>query len=119
MDSLRVLDVFQQQPNNLDRNDILEKLVNISDTSIAESLQELQRIGLIEETDKSNYRLLNDLENYSIIQFIEAVRWKLPNRQMIMESDVSDRQLAKSLLSILQKVEELPTCSLKQSYRQG
>ena len=118
MDSLRVLEVIQQDTNNLDRNDILEKLVNISDTSIAESLQELQRIGLIEESDKGDYHLLNDLENYSITEFIEAVQWKLPNRQMILKSDFSEKQLAKLLLSILQKIEEQPTCSLKQSYRQ-
>ncbi|MCP3675467.1 MAG: YihY family inner membrane protein [Gammaproteobacteria bacterium] len=118
MDSLRVLEVIQQDTNNLERNDILEKLVNISDTSISLSLQELQRIGLIEESDKGVYRLLNNLENYSINQFVEAVRWKLPNKQMIFKSEFSDKQLAKALLSILQKIEEQPTCSLKQSYRQ-
>ena len=78
----------------------------------------MKRIELIEDHESGNYQLLMDLEGYTLKQFINAVQWKIPDRQLILESEFSDKFLARELVSLLQSLEKQPTCSLTQSYRQ-
>jgi len=121
LDGLRVLFFISEQNdmgNNPDRTDIIDKLGYISDTSLADCLQQLQGIGLVRELDNGGHQLLLDLENYSLQQFIEAVHWKLPSHEMIKNSYFRDKILGQELISILEKINQQVTCSLKQSYRQ-
>lgn len=121
LDCLRVLEAIDQQCNAgycPDRVDIIEHLGNISDSSIADCLNELVRIELIEEIKEGRYSLLKDLDEYTVYQFIQAVHWKLPSAEMIRESDFSDTNLAKELLMLMESHQNLATYSLKQSYRQ-
>ena len=120
LDSLRVLEVIKKQGtigHGPDRDEIMKYMANISDTSVAESLLELQRIGLIDESEKGEYRLVVELENYTLKQFINNVQWKVPDREMILESEFSDKYLAREVLSLLQSIEQQTTYSLTQSYR--
>ena len=121
IDCLIVLDVIDKKVstvNHLDRENIIEHLSKISDISIAECLTELQRIDLVQEQEDGNLVMLKDLEEYSLHQYTEVVQWKLPGREMILASDISDKQLAIELLSYQQKINEQPIRFLKQLHRQ-
>jgi len=122
LDCLRILFFISQQNEKdcyPDRTNIVDDLGYISDTSLADCLQELQRINLIVEEENGSYKLIKDLGKYSLHQFIKAVYWKLPDATMIAESYFADRPLGQELILILQKIEQQPTCSLKQLYHRG
>jgi len=121
LDCLRVLMIIEQQRQKhkvLDRVDIIEILGDISDSSIADCLHELIRIGLIEEIKDGRYKLIEDLNSYTLYQFSQAVYWKLPTAEMIKQSEFSTTYLGKELMNQLQHLAQQPTCSLIQSYRQ-
>jgi len=121
LDGLRVL-FFISEKNESDlypdRTDIVEELDYISDTSLVDCLQELQRIGLIGENDDSTYQLLTNLDDFSLHQFIDLVHWKLPDPDVIENSYFADRLLGKDLLAIIETIKQQPTCSLKQLHHQ-
>jgi len=122
LDCLRVLKSIEQLSNQgkqPDRTDILDQLGNITDSSISDCLHELIRIGLLQEVRDGRYQLIQDLNLYTVNQFTEAVYWKLPSTQMIQQSEFSDKLLGLELLDMIQNMQQLPTCSLKQSYHQG
>jgi len=113
-----VIDRQCQRDKCPDRAKIVACLGNISDISLADCLQELQRVELIKESDNGVYQLLKDLQQYSLQQFIEAVYWKLPDQKTILASDFANQPLAEELLAILLRIKQHPTCSLKQLHRQ-
>ncbi len=121
LDCLRVL-YFISDKNELDtypdRTTIIDELDYISDTSLVDCLYQLQCIGLISEQDNGSYRLLDNLNNYSLLEFIESVPWKIPTKKMVINSYFADRILAQELISIIEKIQQQPTCSLKQVYHQ-
>ncbi len=121
LDCLRVLYFISEQNESgryPDRTNIVEQMDYISDTSLVDCLQELQKIGLIHEKNNTTYQLLTDLNEFSLHQFIDLVHWKIPDPDRIGSSYFADRLLGRDLLAIIESIKEQPTCSLKQLYHQ-